>query len=168
MRNYSNTDIKYIECINNKLNKWRIRWDIQPEYQQNEEGNQEEKGVSFLEYEFNHKPSLDEIKDVVLKWYNDKIDAQIYSGFIWKDMPVWLSKENQFNYKAAFDLAVQTNSQSLPVTFKFGSEYPIYYTFETVDELTDFYQKAMNHVTTTLTVGWSLKDSLDWSVYNID
>lgn len=66
MRNYSNTDIKYIECINNKLNKWRIRWDIQPEYQQNKEGNQEEKGVSFIEYEFNHKPSLDEIKDVVL------------------------------------------------------------------------------------------------------
>ena len=24
-----NADIKYIECINNKLNKWRIRWDIQ-------------------------------------------------------------------------------------------------------------------------------------------
>lgn len=66
MRNYSNADIKYIECINNKLNKWRIRWDIQPEYQQNEEGNQEERGVSFLEYEFKHKPSLDEIKDVVL------------------------------------------------------------------------------------------------------
>lgn len=168
MRNYSNADIKYIECINNKLNKWRIRWDIQPEYQQNEEGKQEERGVSFLEYEFNHKPSLDEIKDVVLKWYNDKIDAQIYSGFVWKNMPVWLSKENQFNYKAAFDLAVQTNSQSLPVTFKFGSEYPIYYTFETIDELTDFYQKAMDHVTTTLTAGWALKDSLDWSVYNTD
>ena len=168
MRNYSNTDIKYIECINNKLNKWRIRWDIQPEYQQNEEGNQEERGVSFLECEFKHKPSLDEIKDVVLKWYNDRIDSQIYSGFVWKNMPVWLSKENQFNYKAAFDLAVQTNSQSLPVTFKFGSEYPIYYTFETIDELTDFYQKAMNHVTTTLTAGWALKDSLDWSVYNID
>jgi hypothetical protein len=106
MRNYSNADIKYIECINNKLNKWRIRWDIQPEYQQNEEGNQEERGVSFLEYEFKHKPSLDEIKDVVLKWYNDRIDAQIYSGFVWKNMPVWLSKENQFNYKSAFDLAV--------------------------------------------------------------
>ena len=73
--NENNADIKYIECINNKLNKWRIRWDIQPEYQQNEEGNQEERGVSFLEYEFKHKPSLDEIKDVVLKWYNDRIDT---------------------------------------------------------------------------------------------
>lgn len=53
MRNYSNADIKYIECINNKLNKWRIRWDIQPEYQQNEEGNQEERGVSFQNMSLN-------------------------------------------------------------------------------------------------------------------
>jgi hypothetical protein len=36
-------------------------------------------------------------------------------------MPVWLSTENQFNYKAAFDLATQTGGKSLPVTFKFGS-----------------------------------------------
>jgi hypothetical protein len=39
MRSYSNTNIKYIECINNKLNKYRIRWDIQPESKQNSGGH---------------------------------------------------------------------------------------------------------------------------------
>ena len=37
-------------------------------------------------------------------------------------MPVWLSSENQFNYKAAYDLAVQTGGATLPVTFKFGTD----------------------------------------------
>ena len=39
---------------------------------------------------------------------NDERDEKIVSGFVWRDMQVWLSSENQFNYKAAYDLAVQT------------------------------------------------------------
>jgi hypothetical protein len=59
-------------------------------------------------------------------------------------MPVWLSSENQFNYKAAYDLAVQTGGATLPVTFKFGTdEVPQYREFVTLEELTDFYTKAM-------------------------
>ena len=51
------------------------------------------------------------------------------------DAPVWLSTENQYNYKAAYDLAVQTGGETLPVTFKFGSdEQPEYHTFEKLDE----------------------------------
>jgi len=81
-------------------------------------------------------------------------------------MPVWLSTENQFNYKAAYDLAVMSQGQSLPVTFKFGAtESPVYYTFETLDDISDFYISAMAYINTTLAEGWKLKDGIDWSVY---
>ena len=30
-------------------------------------------------------------------------------------MNIWLSSENQFNYKVAYDLALQTNGANLPI-----------------------------------------------------
>ena len=87
------------------------------------------------------------------------------SGFVWRDIPVWLSIENQFNYKAAYDLAVQTNGQLLP-TFKFGTtESPVYHKFESLEDLRDFYISAISYVTDTLATGWKTKDKIDWTVY---
>jgi hypothetical protein len=83
-------------------------------------------------------------------------------------MQVWLSSENQFNYKAAYDLAIQTNGANLPIKFKFGStEDPIYYTFESIGDLQDFYISAMNFINTTLNEGWNKKDSINWEDYKI-
>ena len=118
-----------------------------------------------MEAEFKHKPSEDEIKQTVLGWFNEQIDIVILSGFEWNGMPVWLSSENQFNYKAAYDLAVQTDGATLPVTFKFGNEEPCYHTFDTVEELTDFYTKAMLHIQHTLADGWKKKDAFNVEQY---
>jgi hypothetical protein len=81
-------------------------------------------------------------------------------------MSVWLSNENQFNYKAAYDLTLQSNGQTLPVLFKFGTtDNPIYYTFNTIEELSNFYISAMKYISDTLAEGWRMKDSIDWSLY---
>ena len=106
------------------------------------------------------------MKGIVLDAMNKEVDQKILSGFVWKEMSVWLSTENQFNYKAAYDLAVMSQGKSLPVTFKFGStDNPVYYTFETLDDISDFYISAMTYINTCLAEGWKLKDSIDWSVY---
>lgn len=153
--------VALIECVNPKYRKYRVRWDVQPYI--NEGG--EEQGVSFVEHEFLHKPSMEEVKTVILDWMNAQIDQQILSGFVWKEMPIWLSSENQFNYKAAFDLA-SIFGANLPVTFKFGTTYePVYYTFETVEDLTDFYTSAMKYINDTLAAGWMNKDGMDWTPY---
>ena len=121
-----------------------------------------------MEHIFNHLPTLAEIKQVVIGWYNEQIDQQILSGFKWRDISVWLSSENQFNYKAAYDLAVQTNGSTLPVTFKFGSDdEPIYYKFANLEEFADFYTKAMLFIQTSLSEGWAKKDSVDWAKYTL-
>lgn len=146
-----------LECINPIANKWRLRWDCK----KNESNN-----FSFIEVDFNYKPTLSQIKEIITSYYNEQINNTILNGFVWRDMSIWLSTENQFNYKAAFDLAIQTQGQSLPVTFKFGTdEQPVYYKFTTIEELTDFYTQSVKFVQETLTDGWEIKDSVDYKLY---
>lgn len=146
-----------LECTNPVKGKWRVRWDVR----KHEDGS-----VDYMEQEFGHRPTLEEMKGLILAWYNAKVDEAILSGFTYEDMPVWLSAENQFNYKSAYDLAVQTAGAILPVTFKFGTDgQPQYRKFEMLDELTDFYVKAMTYIQTTLATGWKEKDAIDWSAY---
>ena len=127
--------IRLIECVSPARNRWRIRWDVQ---------EREDGSASYMEEGFIGKPGPDTIKSVITGWYNDQTDREILSGFVYEDMPVWLSSENQFNYKAAYDLAVQTGGATLPVTFKFGTdEVPQYREFVTLEELTDGGRKTL-------------------------
>lgn len=164
MRVNGTENVKLIECINPIKDKWRIRWDIQKNIAT--ESNPNASGVNYEEFEFSRKPSVDEVKKVIIDWYNRQIDDSILRKFVWNDMPVWLSMENQFNYKAAFDLAVQTNGNSLPVIFKFGTDdKAVYHEFTTLEDITDFYSKAVAFKDKILSEGWALKDAIDFSLY---
>ena len=122
--------------------------------------------ATWMWHKFTEKPTIYQIQDTILEYYNSEVDKTILNGFTWNDMSVWLSSENQFNYKAAYDLAVQTQGASLPVTLKFGStKDPIYYTFTNLEEFSQFYLAAMNFINDTLANGWVNKDSVDWSIY---
>mgnify|MGYP000087853264 CR=1 FL=1 len=150
--------VQLLECTNPVRNKWRVRWDVQP--------GEQEGMVSYMEEEFSYKPSVDEVKALIVDWYNQQINNKIISGFAYNEVLVWLSQENQFNYKAAYDLALQTDGASLPVTFKFGTdEEPVYYEFDTLEKITDFYTKEIQFVQRTLATGWKKKDAVDLSNY---
>lgn len=152
----TNKSMKCLERVDTQKNIWKVRWDF----------IKNDNLLLFEEKAFNYKPSLDQIKDLIYTWYNKETDKAILSGFVWKDMPVWLSTENQFNYKAAYDLAVQTNGATLPVKFKFGTpDNPIYYTFTDLPTFTDFYVSAMTYINKTLDKGWEQKDSINWDKY---
>ena len=155
---------KYVPLSQLASGRWKIHFGFTPYY---EDGNKVETQLgTWTEALVPFKPSLEQLKKLVLDAINKEVDEKILSGFVWKDMPVWLSTENQFNYKAAYDLAVMSQGQSLPVTFKFGTtESPVYYTFETLDDISDFYISAMAYINSTLAEGWKLKDGIDWSVY---
>ncbi len=156
MKIYGAEDTPLAQCINSILNHWMIIWDK----------GLDDEAISFMAETFDHKPSLQEVKDVILGWYNTNTNKEILSGFKWKDIPVWLSMENQFNYKASYDIAVQSNGEILP-TFKLGdTSSPVYYIFESLEELKDFYTSAIHYVQSTLSAGWKKKDSIDWKAYN--
>lgn len=151
---YSDFSPKLIEHVG--IKSWRVRWNI----------CKVDDGYSYYELDCSYKPTLEEIRDIIIETYNKDIDDAILSGFTWNGFKIWLSSENQFNYKTAYDLAVQTNGATLPVTFKFGtSESPEYYEFDSLSTLSDFYTKAVNHVISTLSEGWKLKDSINLAEY---
>lgn len=152
----SSTDIALIECVNVIRNKWRIRFDVTS----NEDGS-----ISYLEEEFNYRPSLEEIKSLIIDYFNSKVAEEIKTGFVWNEKSIWLSQENQMNYKSAFDLAVQTAGENLPVRFKFVDQSSEYHIFKDVDELKDFYLKMNKHINSALEKGWIAKDSIDWKMY---
>lgn len=111
-------------------------------------------------------PNIEQLKRAIWDDINQQTDEKILSDFVWKDMPIWLSTENQFNYKAAFDLAMMTEGSNLPVTFKFGTDdSPIYYEFTEILDLQNFYISAMSYINTCLSEGWSRKDNIDWEKY---
>lgn len=152
--------------VRHVFNGVKLSFDYEPFYEYIDGKKVETNIATWTETMIYPKPSIDEVKTFILEVINEKTDKKILSGFVWRDMPVWLSSENQFNYKAAYDLAVMSEGKTLPVTFKFGStEEPKYYTFESLDELTDFYLRAMDYISKTLADGWRKKDSIDWGEY---
>lgn len=158
---------KYAPLSKLASGRWKIHFGFEPYYEVDEEGNRTETQLgTWTEALVPFKPSLEQLKKLILDAINKDVDEKILSGFVWKDMPVWLSTENQFNYKAAYDLAVMSQGQSLPVMFKFGTtENPVYYHFSTLEDISDFYVSAMTYINTTLAEGWQKKDAIDWSVY---
>lgn len=111
-------------------------------------------------------PSFEQIKEDIIADANNEVKNTIISGFTWLHMPVWLSTENQANYKNALDIALQTDGSNLPITFKFGTdESPVYYTFDTVDSLKDFWVACSKHITDAISEGWRVKDNINWDDY---
>lgn len=162
------TNLKdYYEPLSVNGNIVKIAFDYEPLFDTDEDGNKTESNVgTWSEHVFKKKPSLSQIKDFILSEINKRTDELILSGFIWKNKQVWLSTENQFNYKAAYDLAIQTNGANLPQVFKFGDTLnPTYYKFETVEDIADFYTKASTYINQVLAIGWAKKDNINWDDY---
>lgn len=157
MQRVSGAEPQFLRIANKRRGRYAIAFDIE----RDADGN-----FTYMEKVFDHLPTEDEIREAINGYYNGETDKAIVSGFLYDGETVWLSSENQFNFKAAFDLAVQTEGASLPVKFKFGSEAePVYKTFTTVAELQDFYTKAIAYIQSCIEEGWRKKDAVDYSVY---
>lgn len=128
-----------------------------------------EKEDSIIEYKELYSPrklKSSELSTLVIGCLNKECDEKILSGFRWKDVPVWLSLENQFNYKALYDMAVQTNGESLPTTIKIGTDdEPEYVTFSTIDEFKEFTQGVLVYIQECIADCWRKKGSIDFDAY---
>lgn len=112
-------------------------------------------------------PTIEQVKKAVEDDINSQTDEKILSGFVWNDINVWLSSENQRNFSEAQRMA-EALPNILPLTFKLGETEdgtPVYHTFETVAELGGFYMQAFAYINQCLNKGWQRKDSIDWQPY---
>ena len=68
--------------------------------------------------------------------------------------------------RQAYDLAIQTNGATLPVTFKFGTDdNPVFHKFSNMEVFTEFYTALALFIQQTLQEGWDKKFNINWSAY---
>jgi len=147
-----------IEQVNPYHQLWKVRVKLDP----NEDGT-----IEYMEEDFDHIPTENEIKEYVIAHYNAMCNDVIQSGLKFNDETVWLSLENQQNYKMIYDYAM-LNDDIFPIRIKLGEVLnPVYHEFETVEEIKGFYNSIIKHINDTLCEYWVIKDSIDWSNYEI-
>lgn len=114
---------------------------------------------------YGERPTRRQMKADIEALVNGLTDEKITGGYEWHGMPVWLSGENQFNFKAAYDLAFQTNGASLPERYKLGEDAegkPVYHDFKDLAEFQDFYHGAIAYIQKCINEGWEMKDGVDY------
>lgn len=113
-------------------------------------------------------PTFEQVKQAVFEDINRQTDEKILTGFVWNEINVWLSEENQRNFSEAQRIAIFSPESIMPVKFKLGEDEegnPVYHEFETANELTDFYMHAVAFINQCLAEGWMRKDNIDWTPY---
>lgn len=145
--------VALVECTDKRRQTYIVRTDIQPK--QTEESPD---GVTFIQHQFDHKPTMADVKEFVLGVIDEQVKKKIISGMVWQEKPVWLSMENQLNFAHA----------TAPVMLKIGEDTAmsaIYHEFQTAAELEAFNAACNAWKQQCLTDGWAEKDAVDWDVY---
>ena len=150
IRIYADSKAEPVRCTNRRRGIWSYGITR----------NRDTEGVqrSYMEETFDHLPALAEIKAVINEWYNRKITDTIESGYVWNGLKVWLSTENQMNYKTAYDLAFADRRGKPSCYFQAREEdNPTFYEFASMQQLQEFYTGAVKHIQETQKEGWALK-----------
>lgn len=118
--------------------------------------------------EYRGKPTIETVSDDVLNELNSECEKEIRECFKYNEFSVWLSLENQQNYKMLYDYFAK-NSAKLPLKVKLYDENGIgeYEEFASFADYEVFYFSTIEHINQTLSKYWQIKDSIDWSVYEI-
>lgn len=121
--------------------------------------------------------SFHDVKDAIEGDINAQTDEKILKECPWtvlhgddagKHVKLWLNAENQRNYSEEQRVALMTNGANLPAKVKVSENEDktvVYDTFETVEEITQFYLAGVNFIKTTINEGWARKDAIDWAPY---
>lgn len=153
-RSEGGVNIPSFQKVNLRKGYYAVRWD----FQNNEDGNT----VNYMETVFDHLPSEDEIRSVINKYYNEITDQKILSGFTYKDVPIWLSIENQNNYLMA---AVSGISSYM---IKGGSDSsPINLTLNSHEEIVEFVAAMQEYISNCINEGRANKTGINFENYRL-
>ena len=149
-------DYKPIKFINGK---YVISWGLV---------NYGENAAEWYYFIKDYKPSISDIKSEIESYINECTKNNIINNFKWNNMVISLTVEDQLNYKLLFDVTMLRNGDNLPETVKFKYKNKnVFYTFESLDEMKEFIICMNNHIRNCILQGNELKESIDYSIYNI-
>lgn len=114
----------------------------------------DEIGNYRLRKDYYHKPTIIEIRTDIENVIDERTSEKILSGFKLEGVKIWLSQENQINFRSAV---------SFPAKFKVGENegVSVYKTFFHQEELSSFNNTIANYIHSCLNEGWDAKDNLD-------
>ena len=128
-------------------------------------------------YKKQGRPSFEQAKKAIEDDINSRVDDAILCGYPWtilhgddagKAVKVWLSKENQNNFKAKYDLHF-TNPEALtfPTIYKVAEKDgdAVFEEFHSFEELEQFYLGGLAYIEQCYQGGWAEKKSIDWTPY---
>ena len=143
-------------------------------------GRERQDGEQQYIYEWlflDHKPTREEMAALIYEHINARCDAAILEGGVYttlEDEPrrcrLYLSQQNQFNWKAIYDMACRLEGRNLPAVFKMGvsDEDAYYYTITSMRQLEHFILSVFKFIETTLAACWQAKQSVDFTPYTLD
>lgn len=121
----------------------------------------DERGATYeYRHTFDHKPTWEEVKSMLVEVINEHTQETIINSFVWNGQRVWLSDENQRN----FMMMEKQPNELYPLKVKINEDadgQPIYYTFVSEEEFASFSKLGSQHVLNTWMAGWHEKDSLN-------
>ena len=129
-------------------------------------------------YKKQGKPTFEAAKKAIEEDINARVDDAILCGYPWtilhgddagKAVKVWLSKENQSNFKAKYDLHfTKPEALTFPTLYKVAEDEngdAVFEEFQSFEELEQFYLGGLGYIEQCYQAGWAEKKSIDWTPY---
>lgn len=124
----------------------------------------DETGYNYR-HKFDHKPTQEEIREVIIEAINDETSQKILTGFKHEEKTVYLSVENQLNY-AHLNSSVTASSS---VTVKMSdSEGDDIFVDMTGAEFKAFYKKVLAFLNKCMQECWNNKKGLTLEDYSLE
>lgn len=168
---------KLLYCIDPASDRWLMAYDLSEEALPEGAPEDAPKPYSYRTHLFDHQPTHEEVCDLLYGAINDACDEAILRGGKYTTLeetprtcPLYLNQQNQFNWKAIYDMAKHSGGANLPAILKLGitDEDAYYYTITTMRQLEHFILSVFKYIETTLASCWSAKQSLDLTPYTLD
>ncbi len=146
--------LKPVECINPRRSRYAVRWD-----------HHEEAGGWFaFETVFDHAPSVEEIRTIINAHIDELTQQEIINGFSWNGRPVRLTDTAQRNFLfAVYSLNHTGEIDRAPFVGLLEADTDA----AAADELGDMVAAMWNHIKEHRAKGQSLKDAVDYSLYEL-
>lgn len=124
----------------------------------------DENVVCFYQTVYRGKPSVSTIIKDICDDIDTRAKDEIQNGFVYEDIPVYLSVENQLNFSSAYSIA-SIGYTFAPITLRLSTDN--YKTFNSLDELRMFIIEYTEYIQYVLKKYWSIKDKLNTNDYMI-
>ncbi len=143
-----------IECINPRRNLWAFRW------------NHHEEEGDWVAYEViaDHRPTIEEIREIINSHIDEETQARIVNEFTWRDKQIRLTDTAQRNFLfAVYHLDHTGEIDRATFTGLLESETDA----EAADELGDIVSAMWEHIKHQRAEGQKQKNAVDYTVFEL-